>query len=114
MNSSQHILGALGTLAMTFFGIGGVKFGNALAEASQGAIPDWSRYLLGPLGSLVGMIFAVRWLANRLNRVEEQARKDQEALQKAILEQMTKYYALVEQNNRVIQDNTEAINRLAP
>ena len=113
MTPVQHIFAMLGSLSLAFFGIGGVKVGNALADASVGgAVPDWSRYLLGPLGALVGMVVAVWWLAKRLNRVEEQARKDQEARQSAILELMTKNAALSERCAIAIESNTEALERL--
>jgi len=112
MSPFNSILGLLGSFCACMFAFGGNKLGMAIAEAGSEAFPDWSRYLLGPLGALVGMVFAVRWLAVRLKQVEDQARKDQEERQAAIMKLMTDHAVMAERNLRVIEANTEALEKL--
>lgn len=71
-------------------------------------MPQWMTWLLGPLGALIGMIFAVWWLAGRLNRAEAKADKREEerdADRKTLIQ-------VVEQNSTVIREVTEAINKI--
>lgn len=47
----------------------GSKAANFIGQMAPG-MPEWAHMLLGPLGALVGLLFAVVWLAKRLKEVE--------------------------------------------
>ena len=49
--------------------IAGIKVGDVVAQASHA--PDWTSTLLGPMGALVGVLVALKWMAGRLARAEE-------------------------------------------
>lgn len=42
-----------------------------IGEVVTEELPMWIRYILGPVGALVGMLFAIRWLAGRLDKQEQ-------------------------------------------
>lgn len=86
----------------------GAKLLPMLAQATNAPMPQWMGWLLGPLGALIGMIFAVWWLAGRLNRAELKADKREEerdADRKTLI-------TVVEQNSAVIREVSDAINKI--
>jgi hypothetical protein len=69
-------------------------------QVSPNELPPWMQWLLGPLGALVGMLFAIWWLSQRLNKAEEKAdarelERDQD--RKALI-------IVLEQNSSVLRD----------
>lgn len=85
----------------------GAKVGASVATATGTEAPAWMGIFLGPLGALVGMIFAVWWLAGRLNRAEEKADKREEERD---LDRKT-LITVVEQNSAVIKEVKEVIGK---
>jgi len=86
----------------------GAKLLPLLAQTTNAPMPQWMTWLLGPLGALIGMIFAVWWLAGRLNRAELKADKREEerdADRKNLIQ-------IVEQNSMVIKEVTEVIGKI--
>lgn len=95
------ILGIVAAQVMGFLG---------LVAAAANQMPEWTKYLLGPFGGLVGTLVAVWWLAKRLNRVEQQAaaqrQRDSEALLEILRTQTevaTKCHAAIEANTRLLE-----------
>lgn len=85
----------------------GAKVGGSLATAAGAEMPAWMGVFLGPLGALAGMIFAVWWLAGRLNKAEEKADKreaERDADRKNLI-------TVVEQNSQVIREVKEVIHK---
>jgi len=86
----------------------GSKVLPLLAQVSNAPMPQWMAWLLGPLGALIGMIFAVWWLAGRLNRAElkaDQREAERDADRKTLI-------TVVEQNSAVIRQVTDTINEI--
>ncbi len=91
-------------LASTTFGS---KFAPAIASATGNEIPPWMGVFLGPLGALAAMLFAVWWLAGRLNKAEAKADKredERDADRKSMI-------TIVEQNSQVIREVKEVIGK---
>jgi hypothetical protein len=85
----------------------GAKVGSSLATVAGEGAPAWMGIFLGPLGALAGMIFAVWWLAGRLNKAEEKADKreaERDADRKSLI-------TVVEQNSQVIREVKEVIHK---
>lgn len=70
-------------------------------------MPEWMKWILGPLGALVGMIFAVWWLSNRLNKAEAKAdkREDERDVDRKTL------ITVLEQNSSVLRDVKTVMER---
>lgn len=69
------------------------------------AMPDWLSMLLGPLGALVGLIIAIKWLAGRLDKSEEkydEREKERDDDRKTLI-------LLVEQNGQVLKEVTKTL-----
>lgn len=72
----------------------------AAIQVAPSELPPWMQWLLGPLGALVGMLFAIWWLSQRLNKAEVKAdarevERDQD--RKALI-------IVLEQNSSVLRD----------
>lgn len=94
------------TIASSVFG---AKILPLIANATSPEMPQWMGWLLGPLGALIGMIFAVWWLAGRLNKAEEKADKredERDSDRKTLI-------SVVEQNSAVIREVKEAISKIS-
>ena len=85
----------------------GSKILPYLADVSQAEMPQWMTWMLGPLGALIGMIFAVWWLAGRLNRAEIKADARESARDADRVAVLT---ALIE-NTAVIREVKEVIGK---
>ena len=86
----------------------GSKVLPLLGQVANVPMPEWMTWLLGPLGALIGMIFAVWWLAGRLNRAElkaDQREAEHDTDRKTLI-------TVVEQNSAVIRQVTETINEI--
>jgi hypothetical protein len=85
----------------------GSKILPFLANATQSEMPDWMRYLLGPLGALFGMIIAVCWLTKRLDKAEVKAdeREDARDIERE------KLISVVIENSLVIRDIRSVIEK---
>lgn len=73
-------------------------------------MPDWAKYILGPLGALVVTLVAVWWLARRLASIESKSEKKSDAEREMMLgilqaqvEIATKCQTALEQNTRVLE-----------
>ena len=99
------------TLFAGLVGLCSAIFGSRyLAETvtDAGDLPRWMEWLIGPLGALVGMIVAIKWLSLRLNKAEEREearRLERDALMKSVIE-------LGIQTKDVIADNSRTIERV--
>lgn len=51
----------------------GSKTTRMLADVTNAPMPDWMTWLVGPLGALVGLAIALRWMSARLDRTEAKA-----------------------------------------
>ena len=63
-------------------------------------MPDWIRVLLGPLGALIGLIIALWWMVQRLNKAEkrfEERDKERDSDRRALI-------LVVEQNSQALHD----------
>jgi hypothetical protein len=48
----------------------GSKTTRMLADVTNAPMPDWMTWLVGPLGALVGLVIALKWMSARLDRTE--------------------------------------------
>lgn len=85
----------------------GSQIFSALADAAPDQMPGWMKWLLGPLGALVGMILAIYWLSRRLDKAEIKADVRE---QERDNDRKTLITALVE-NSQVIREVKEVINK---
>jgi hypothetical protein len=97
------------TIAAGFSAIFATAFGSralpVLADTAELPMPDWLRMLLGPLGALVGLIIALWWMAQRLNRAEgrfEERDKERDADRRSLI-------LVVEQNSQALRQVTSVI-----
>ena len=61
----------------------GSKTTRMIADVTNAPMPDWMTWLVGPLGALVGLVIALKWMSARLDRTEAKAEaKELEAKKK--------------------------------
>jgi len=92
----------------------GSKAGTITANLIEGVTPTWASSLLGPLGLLVGTIFAIRWLISRLDKQEAKAdlrdvERDKQT--KTITEMTVQNQAIIAQNSTMLADARFAIEK---
>jgi hypothetical protein len=100
MNIVTHII-SVAVVPLSAAALG--KAGGFIAEAA--ALPDWLTPLIGPVGALTGMIIAIRWLLERLDKAEVKSdqRDEERAKNMAMIATMTL------QNQTVIEQNSEVL-----
>ena len=77
-----------------------------LAEIDP-SMPDWIKLLLGPMGALIGLIVALWWMVQRLNKAEkrfEERDKERDADRRALI-------LVVEQNSQALREVGTVITR---
>lgn len=97
---------AAGVVVLSSTALGSKVF-PAIATATGMEIPAWTSVFLGPLGALAAMLFAVWWLAGRLNKAEAKADKredERDADRKSMI-------IIIEQNSQVIKEVKEVIGK---
>lgn len=103
-NHLEAVAGFISTITAAIFGAVTIP---SLAEiASSDGLPDWAKWMLGPLGALIGMIIAIRWLTTRLDKAEtrEQARQvERDAQMAEVLKLGYRATEVIEQNNRHLE-----------
>ena len=99
----ESIAGFTSTIVAAIFGAVTVP---SLAEiVTNDGLPEWAKWLLGPLGALIGMIIAIKWLTARLDKAEarETARQTERD------EQLKTLVTLGVNSNTVISQNSEVM-----
>jgi len=61
-----------GLIAVTSSAMGAKSF-RLIAEVTSAPMPEWMTWLVGPLGALVGLIIALKWMSARLDKAEAKA-----------------------------------------
>jgi hypothetical protein len=93
-------------IASTFFGW---KTGNSIGYvvADTTAAPSWVAIVSGPVGAIICLVFAVKWLAGRIARADarEERREEhrEELLQSVII--------IAESSKSAIETNTDQVAR---
>lgn len=75
-----------------------------VADIAQVPLPDWVQWVVGPAGALVGLILALRWLANRLNKAEEKIDRrenERDEDRKRLIEVLSENSRVISENSRV-------------
>lgn len=98
------VAGGISTMAA---GMAGSKLLPLIADAVTDPLPVWMQYLLGPLGALAGMIVAIWWLSQRLNKAEAKAekREDERDADRKIL------ITALDQNSTALREVSSVISR---
>lgn len=105
-NEIATITGGIMTIPASFLG---AKVLGSVGEAAEASgMPDWMRYLLGPMGALIGMIFALWWLAQRLSKAEEKADKREDVRD----QERERLIVVIEQNSSVLREVSDVIESL--
>lgn len=116
-NYLESIAGFTATIVSA---IAGAVTVPSIAEiASSETLPEWAKWMLGPLGALVGMIVAIKWLTARLDKAEAAAAADralalarEEKRQVERDAQMAQLIELGARSSSVIEQNSRVLERL--
>lgn len=111
---TQHLEPAAAFITATTGAIFGSRMFALLADVASNEMPEWMKWLLGPLGALVGMIVAVWWLSNRLNKAEEKADKredERDADRKTLINVLAQNSLTLESNSSVLKDVKTVMER---
>ena len=76
------------------------------------ALPEWTTWMLGPFGSLIGVLVALKWMVGRLSKAEdreEDRRKEREIERKSNQEVLI---ALVRDSNTVTTSAVEVLREV--
>ena len=95
----------------------GSRFFSMIADIAPTEMPEWMKWLLGPLGALVGMIIAIWWLSSRLNKAEVKADKrddERDADRKTLITVLAQNSTTLEQNSSVLRDVKQVMERDRP
>ena len=110
----NDIFSAGTALTSTFFGWkAGSNIGFVLAD-STGA-PNWVAIISGPVGAIVCLIFAVRWLAARIARAdarEERREERREELLQSVITIAESSKSAIEQHADQVQRTEAALEKL--
>ena len=92
----------------------GSKAGMMTANIMEGSAPTWVSALLGPVGTLVGTILAIRWLIGRLDKQETKSdlrdiERDKQT--KTLTEMTVQNQAIIAQNSTMLADARFAIEK---
>lgn len=108
----ESIAGFVSTIVAAIFGA--VTLPSMAELATNEQIPDWTKWLLGPLGALIGMIIAIKWLTARLNKAEEREesrREDREKSMEKLVELAVRSNLAIEQNSEVLKSVRKALEK---
>lgn len=75
-----------------------------LADTAQIPMPEWVQWLVGPVGALVGLVLALRWMAGRLNKAEEKIDRrenERDDDRKRLIEVLSENSRVISENSRV-------------
>ena len=92
--------------------VGGKTF-SFIADVTSDAVPLWIKDALGPLGALVFMGVAIKWLLNRQEKLEKkiddrEAERDSD--RKVLILTLENSNELHRKNNELINTNNTLIN----
>ena len=88
---------------------------SVVAEVAQVPLPDWVQWVVGPAGALVGLVLALRWLANRLNKAEEKIDRrenERDEDRKRLIEVLSENSRVISENSRVSAEVISILSRL--
>lgn len=108
--SSIHISIAAATVPLS--AMFGSKLGTFLA-ATEG-VPSWAGGVLGPVGTTICTLIAVKWLTNRLDKSEAKTeQREAERLEnfKVLVTLTTQNHLIIEQNSEVLTEVKEALRK---
>ncbi len=108
----EAIAATLVAAAGTFLGS---KVLPLIANAAATEMPEWMKWLLGPLGALIGMIVAVWWLSARLNKAEAKADKrddERDADRKTLILTLEQNRVSLESNSNFTREATDVMREV--
>lgn len=114
-NHLESIAGFTSTVVSAIFGA--ITLPSLAQIASNDSMPDWAKWVLGPLGALVGMIVAIRWLTDRLDKQElkmDAREAERDADRKTLISVLTQNSITMEQNSSVLRDVKTVMDRHNP
>jgi 5-methylthioribose kinase len=101
MQNASNIISAT---VVPLSGFLGGKLGLVTANAAP-IDPLWGQ-ILGPVGFLIGCLFAIKWLTKRLEKSEETTAKNQETLITVLVQTKT----VIEQNSEILEDVKQTLS----
>lgn len=104
---TTHLDTAFAGLAAIGAPLLGNKAGALIAQVTNEALPAWLSPLLGPVGAVVCLIIALRWMAGRLQKAEDKydAREgERDSDRKALI-------TVVEQNSQALRDFRDVLKK---
>lgn len=103
---TQHLDSIAGFVSTVTGAIFGAVSMPAIAQIATGeSLPPWATWVLGPLGALVGMMFAIRWLTKRLDAQEQKfdsREAERDADRKTLITVLTQNSITLEKNSEVM------------
>jgi hypothetical protein len=109
MNSYLNtIAGMVSTVASSLLGSKLFIFIGEVATVEE-VLPSWIKYILGPLGALVGMIIAIKWLTSRLDKAEQKIEKREDERdndRKLLMGLIEKTNSTLDKTNEKLTENT--------
>lgn len=107
---------ALSTAGSSVFGYFTAKnAAHMVAESAPVQMPEWLQWAVGPFGALIGLIFALRWMAGRLDKAEKkvearEAERDED--RKRLIEVLIENTSTNKNTQEFINQTRQAIERV--
>lgn len=115
---TQHLDSIAGFVSTVTAAIVGAVSMPAVAQIATGeSLPPWATWVLGPLGALVGMMFAIRWLTARLDKQEQKfdAREaERDADRKTLIGVLAQNSLTLEQNSTIMREVKDVLTDREP
>lgn len=96
---------AAGYMSAVASALFGSKFFLCIGEiATNDDMPTWMKYLLGPMGALVGLIVALIWMNKRLDKAEakiDQREVERDKDRKDLIEVLQKTNMVLDKSNSI-------------
>lgn len=86
----------------------GSKTARMIADVTNAPMPDWMTWLVGPLGALVGLIIALKWMSARLDKAEQKADQKEQARDKEQREERDRLIVALERST-VAMDSVKSV-----
>lgn len=111
------IEGARGALTLVGGGVLGSQLANStsnlIAETMSEPLPPWIQWLVGPLGALIGLSFALKWIADKLAKAEAKIDKredERDEDRKKLIEVLSENSTVIREVKEVCREVTGAIS----
>ena len=92
----------------------GTTIGAVTADVSATPLPEWFQLMIGPVGAVVGLIVALRWMTHRLDLQEkkyESREEERDNDRKMMIETLANSTVIMRDTRNAVENVTKIVTR---